>query len=662
MEEYDSLVLREASFLRARDPSILAFNRPLIPGPRTNLDKEFGEETSQGDDQPGNIRVFLRLKDGHDLQDLYQIDGNVLTSKVPPGSNFLRNIKEENSLNKMYTFTRIFDPQTTQRDVFNCVVKPKIFGFINGKNSTLFTYGASGSGKTFTVTGTQEKPGIVPRSLDYLFRSLPRLPSNPPAKPTPAGTVKPLSESESKKEKLLCKHLLDSSLGSGDRTQQVVMTYRAMQQRLSNEPVALLEGLDELSSITIWISYAEIYNEQIYDLLEPKPSQDKQRTRLHLGMSNGKAYIKNLSSVNVTSPEEAYQILQYGINNLNYASTQVNKHSSRSHSILTIKLVQISRTDGSCFVNCFNFCDLAGSERSKKTLNVGDRLKESNNINTSLLVLGRCISAVRNSQKANDNKLVPFRESKLTQLFQNALSGFEDIAMIVTINPSREMFDESQHVLKFSALASDIRVVERRPEGGTTKNNKNPPAESLSGDYSTEELYNMILSLQTELEIQKNEYETNLKIERQYLIDGYDEILQDQKNNAEQQVKTAEETVRRRYEEKLKNLQAHYEEKIKKLESQIVIELSSSSDEELSFEDKKLTSSAPETTVSESANFESYRVVEELRTENTKLKERIKELESELEKYRQQGVRTPIEEFQMSSDTYNDVLNLWSPI
>ncbi|XP_044272341.1 kinesin-like protein KIF20A [Tribolium madens] len=153
----------------------------------------------------------------------------------------------------MYTFTRIFGPQTTQGDFFNCVVKPKIFDFINGENSTLFTYGASGSGKTFTVTATQKKPGIVPRSLDYLFRSLP---SNPPAKPTPAGTVKPLSESESKTEKLLCKHLLDSSSRSGDRTQQVVITYRAMQQRLSNEPVAVLEGLDELSSITVWTQQA----------------------------------------------------------------------------------------------------------------------------------------------------------------------------------------------------------------------------------------------------------------------------------------------------------------------------------------------------------------------------------------------------------------------
>lgn len=154
---------------------------------------------------------------------------------------------------------------------------------------------------------------------------------------------------------------------------------------------------------------------------------------------------------------QAFQILEYGLQYLQYASTLINSHSSRSHSIFSIKLAQIS-ADGEKSLSTINFCDLAGSERLKKTLNIGDRLKESNNINTSLMILHKCIKFIRDSQKFKDAKLIPFRESKLTQLFQKPLMGSEDVCMIVNINPDINMFDETQHVLSFSSVASDIIV------------------------------------------------------------------------------------------------------------------------------------------------------------------------------------------------------------
>ncbi|KYB27152.1 subito [Tribolium castaneum] len=607
--------------------------------------------------QPETIRVYLRIKNGYDLKDLYEIEGNTLVSKVPPGSNFLRNIKEGDSLKKIHAFTKIFEPQTTQRDIFNDVVKPKIFDFINGQNSTLLTYGASGSGKTFTVIGTDEEPGIVPRSLEYLFRTLPQLMSDPAAKPSPAGNVTLLSDSDCKKEKLLCRNLLNSSSAVGDRMQHVRI-YKAMQQRLSSEPVAFLEDCNDLS-IGVWISFAEIYNEQIYDLLRANPSKKEQRPRLRLGMSKGQVYIKNLTCVNVRSGEEAYQILQYGLNNLNYAPTRVNEHSSRSHSIFTIKLVQVSKSDGGCFVSSFNFCDLAGSERSKKTLNVGDRLRESNNINTSLLVLGRCISAVRNAQKAHDNKLVPFRESKLTQLFQKALSGGEDIAMIVTINPSREMFDESQHVLNFSAVASEISIETATKQKETVRDVlKNKTCTEEDFEYTSEELQNMILLLRDELEIQRNEYETNLKIEREYLRKGYEEIYQDHENYVQERIKFAEERVRRQYEDEIEA----YKDKIKELENRSeVIELSSDEESEAKETRRRVTNLRR--TLDE--GFGRYRAAEEkcrqLEIENIQLKERIFELENELEAFRQHHASVISEEIE-GSETYGEngvAFNLW---
>ena len=120
--------------------------------------------------------------------------------------------------------------------------------------------------------------------------------------------------------------------------------------------------------------------------------------------------------------------------------------------------------------NRFAFCDLAGSERLKKTLNIGDRLKEAQNINTSLLVLGRCLKTIHEGQlsKQKIEHVGPFRESKLTRLFQRALSGKEHIALIVNINPIPNLYIETQNVLSFSAIAKKI-VIEKEKTQKKTK-------------------------------------------------------------------------------------------------------------------------------------------------------------------------------------------------
>lgn len=115
----------------------------------------------------------------------------------------------------------------------------------------------------------------------------------------------------------------------------------------------------------------------------------------------------------------------------------------------------------------FTFCDLAGSERLSKTQNVGERLKEAQNINTSLLVLGRCLRLIYECQttqvaKKKSETLAPFRESKLTRLFQNALSGNEHVALIINVSQVPELYVETQHVLKLAAIAKKI-IQEAKP-------------------------------------------------------------------------------------------------------------------------------------------------------------------------------------------------------
>ncbi|KAK4880470.1 hypothetical protein RN001_008616 [Aquatica leii] len=323
-------------------------------------------------------------------------------------------------------------------------------------------------GKTFTIVGTSEEPGIIPRSLEYLFRTLPTLPEVPLIKPNASGGISYMTEDDCLKDKmdrqiLLSKHKnVDCALHK--------QTYKAMQDRLSNEPVGLIDqplGPDVM--LNVWVSFAEIYNENIYDLLKPHPCKGQSRQKLCLGNVNGDTYIKGLTSISVSSGLEAYLILQYGLHNTKNAATSVNSQSSSSHCVFTLKIAQASTTNKEEFVSVFNFCDLAGSERIKKTQNVGDRLKESNSINTSLLVLGRCIKLIRDNQKLKTSKVIPFRESKLTQLLQKALLGYESVWMIVNINTCREMFEETQHVLQFSAIAKDVVVEQQMLKACRTK-------------------------------------------------------------------------------------------------------------------------------------------------------------------------------------------------
>lgn len=110
-----------------------------------------------------------------------------------------------------------------------------------------------------------------------------------------------------------------------------------------------------------------------------------------------------------------------------------------------------------CTTSTFRLCDLAGSERAKKTGNEGVRLTESRMINSSLHVLERCLAALRSQQDGNQF-LPPYRQSKLTLLLQNALCGNEAIAMMVNINPDLEFFEETQHVLQFSSIAKKISM------------------------------------------------------------------------------------------------------------------------------------------------------------------------------------------------------------
>lgn len=174
----------------------------------------------------------------------------------------------------------------------------------------------------------------------------------------------------------------------------------------------------------------------------------------------GYSFIKDLQWIQVSDSKEAYRLLKLGVKHQSVAFTKLNNASSRSHSIFTIRILQIedSEIPRVTRVSELSLCDLAGSERSMKTQSEGERLREAGNINTSLLTLGKCISVLKNSDKSKIQQHVPFRESKLTHYFQSFFTGKGKICMIINISQCCSAYDETLNVLKFSTVAQKVYV------------------------------------------------------------------------------------------------------------------------------------------------------------------------------------------------------------
>lgn len=218
-------------------------------------------------------------------------------------------------------------------------------------------------------------------------------------------------------------------------------------------------------SVLIWVSFIEIYNELVYDLLEqpavassnqPMKMAPPPRQTLKVVTNDGKIFIKKLTTVYCKSSLDALQLLRQGLERVTYASTAVNANSSRSHCVFFVDVLKFY-PDGELTETSYKFCDLAGSERVDKTGNVGCRLKEAKRINTSLMILGRCLDAANNNAlKKKSNEIIPYRESKLTMIIQAALLGKEKLAMIVNVTPTEKYYEENMNVLNFASIAKNI--------------------------------------------------------------------------------------------------------------------------------------------------------------------------------------------------------------
>ncbi|KAI4092582.1 MAG: hypothetical protein LQ344_003428 [Seirophora lacunosa] len=222
-------------------------------------------------------------------------------------------------------------------------------------------------------------------------------------------------------------------------------------------------------SYTVRVSYFEVYNEHVRDLLGPQPRSSDHPFYLKIRESPTEGpYIKDLTDLPVKNYHELLRCMRLGDNNRTTASTKMNDTSSRSHAVFTIVLKQIHHdlaTDSTTErLARIRLVDLAGSERAKATEATGARLREGSNINKSLTTLGRVIAAladpkhsrVHNGGKTRSKDVVPYRDSILTWLLKDSLGGNSKTAMIACIAPSD--YDETLSTLRYADQAKHIRT------------------------------------------------------------------------------------------------------------------------------------------------------------------------------------------------------------
>jgi kinesin family protein 18/19 len=342
------------------------------------------------------ITVVVRVRPPNP-REILSAQGNVihiLDDRVlvfdPPGERIQKQTFLQTSQGRPkelhFGFDKVLSPASTQEDVFN-VIKASVFaptgGLLDGFNCTVFAYGATGSGKTFSMAGTPAAPGIMSRAVEHLFTSL--------------------SEQSGRRAKLK-------------------------------------------------LSYLEIYNEQVRDLLAP-PDEPPKRLEIVEDPEHGMS-VTGLRSWYPENTDEVLELIQIGNNRRTQAQTDSNPVSSRSHAVCQIIVENCEDLPGLSAehpVGKLSLIDLAGSERA--TTNRGLRLAESAKINCSLLALSNCINAL-----CTQSSFIPFRQSKLTRLLKDSLGGNCRTVCLSCISPSYLCYDDTYSTLQYANKTKNIRT------------------------------------------------------------------------------------------------------------------------------------------------------------------------------------------------------------
>ena len=335
-----------------------------------------------------NIKVCLRIRPMN-LQEKGRNDMNCI-EPVSPTQLVFTNKNNRRS----YTYNLVFGPDSTQEDIFyNCSINKLIDSALDGYSVTIFAYGQTGSGKTYTIMGREDS---------------------------------------------INEKILSNDKYSGIMPKSINYIWSTVGRRKEK--------------FYIKVSFLEIYNEQINDLLNIGNTNLQIRWDQNQGF-----FVEGLLVIECKKPEDIVEVILQGMKNRKKGSHELNKDSSRSHSILTVYVISEFQQQGQNFKKYgkISFVDLAGSERLKETHSSGGMIKETGNINKSLFVLGKVISTL--TDKKTNTRHIPYRDSKLTMLLMDSIGGTAKTLMIACVSPSMTYSDETMSTLNYASRTMNIK-------------------------------------------------------------------------------------------------------------------------------------------------------------------------------------------------------------
>ncbi|KAI3434029.1 Kinesin motor domain-containing protein [Psidium guajava] len=306
-------------------------------------------------------------------------------------------------IDRVFTFDKVFGPSARQKDLYEQAVVPIVNEVLEGFNCTIFAYGQTGTGKTYTMEGECKR-----------------------SKSGPNGELPP----------------------------EAGVIPRAVQQ--------IFDTLESQNAeYSVKVTFIELYNEEITDLLAPEEisrvaMDDKQKKQLPL-MEDGKGgvLVRGIEEEIVTSATEIFTLLERGSSKRRTAETLLNKQSSRSHSLFSITIhIKEATPEGEELIKCgkLNLVDLAGSENISRSGAREGRAREAGEINKSLLTLGRVINAL-----VEHLGHIPYRDSKLTRLLRDSLGGRTKTCIIATVSPAVHCLEETLSTLDYAHRAKNIK-------------------------------------------------------------------------------------------------------------------------------------------------------------------------------------------------------------
>ncbi|TNJ27594.1 Kinesin like protein [Giardia muris] len=302
-----------------------------------------------------------------------------------------------------FRFDAVLSQATTQAETYDAVARQRVSDVLSGVNASIIMYGQTGSGKSFTSFGPPDDPLLTGQA--------------------PTGPV----------------------LGE----------HSGLIPRAITEVFDTLNAPGSLYGATL--SYVQIYKDQVFDLLHGLDGGDRDRGGtqplypLQIREDRGGIFLSNVTHLPVRRAADVFAAIMHASARRAVAATQMNKHSSRSHVLLSLTIERA--IEGVARRGVLTVVDLAGSERVSKTLSDGERLAEAKRINQSLSALGNCVVAL-----SAGRTFVPFRDSTLTRLLTEPLSGNSRTVIVATVGPAAYNYDETSSTLQFAARCMALRT------------------------------------------------------------------------------------------------------------------------------------------------------------------------------------------------------------